>query len=348
MLKLNKILAGLITVFVLGICCLDATAQSSSVSNIFIPEQASVSIFGEHSFIEGGTGVNPGMISTAKNGSHGYVNFAKGSSWSGASDVQFIDGYVRVFHDDPFVFPIGANGKFRPVSINGAALTSAAYFDRNPAKVAKGSTANKAGDATGQIVIEKVSDSEYWEIEGQQATNVTFAWGKDSKVGELTQEDLSKLSIVGWKRGQWKVLTSTFDTYTVDNASHIAADGINKSTLATGTISTTEEVIPSDYDYFTLAGINTAALTGQTAFSMYPNPRLATMPLNVRYELPTADGGILRIFSANGSVLVERNLTSNSGVLSFSDVTNAPGAYNVSVTDSNGKTLSKKLIVVTE
>ncbi len=347
MLKLNQFLAGLVTVFVLGIC-LDASAQSRSVSNIFIPEQAFVSIFGEHSFIEGGTGVYPGMISTARNGSHGYVNFAKGSSWSGASDVQFIDGYVRVYHDDPFVFPIGANGQYRPVSISGAALTSAAYFDRNPTKVVKGSTANRVADATGQIVIEKISDVEYWEIEGQKATNVTFTWGKDSKVGELTQGDLGKLSIIGWSRGQWKVLPSTFDSYTVDNNSFAAASSTNKSTLATGSISTTEEVIPSDYDYFTLAGINTAALTGQTAFSMYPNPRLATMPLNVRYELPTADGGILRIFSANGSVLVERDLTSNSGVLTFSDVTTAPGAYNVSITDSKGNTLSKKLIVVTE
>jgi len=347
MLKLNQILAGLVVVFVLGIS-LDASAQSRSVSNIFIPEQAFVSIFGEHSFIEGGTGVNPGMISTARDGSHGYVNFAKGSSWSGASDVQFIDGYVRVYHDDPFVFPIGDNGKFRPVSINGAALTSAAYFDRNPAKVVKGFTANKAGNASGQIVIEKVSDVEYWEIEGQKATNVTLTYGRDSKVGQLTQDDLSKLSIVGWKRGQWKVLPSTFDPYSVDNAFHAAANGINKSTIVQGTISTVEEVIPSDYDYFTLAGVNTAALNGQTAFSMYPNPRLSTMPLNVRYQLPTADGGILRIHSVNGSVLVERDLTSNSGVLTFSDVTNAPGAYNVSVTDSNGNTLSKKLIVVAE
>ena len=347
MLKLNQFLAGLVTVFVLGIC-LDASAQSRSVSNIFIPEQAFVSIFGEHSFIEGGTGVNPGMISTARDGSHGYVNFAKGSSWSGASDVQFIDGYVRVYHDDPFVFPIGDNGKFRPVSINGAALTSAAYFDRNPAKVIKRSTANKVGDVSGQIVIEKVSDVEYWEIEGQKATNVTLTYGKDSKVGQLTQEDLGKLSIVGWKNGQWKVIPSLSDAYSVDNAFHTASEGINRSTIVQGTISTVEEVIPSDYDYFTLAGVNTAALTGQTAFSMYPNPRLTTMPLNVRYQLPTADGGILRIFSANGSVLVERDLTSNSGVLSFSDVTNAPGAYNVSVTDSNGKTLSKKLVVVAE
>ena len=347
MLKLNKILAGLIVVFVLGIS-LEATAQSRSVSNIFIPEQAFVSIFGEHSFIEGGTGVNPGMISTARDGSHGYVNFAKGSSWSGASDVQFIDGYVRVYHDDPFVFPIGDNGKFRPVSINGAALTSAAYFDRDPAKVVKQSSARKAGDVSGQIIVEKVSDVEYWEIEGQKATNVTLTYGRDSKVGELTQVDLSKLSIVGWKRGQWEVLPSTIDPYSIDNAFHAAANGINKSTIVQGTISTIEEVIPSDYDYFTLAGINTAALEGQTAFSMYPNPRLTTMPLNVRYQLPTADGGIHRIHSANGSLLVERDLTSNSGVLSFSDVTTAPGAYNVSVTDSNGNTLSKKLIVVTE
>jgi len=227
-------------------------------------------------------------------------------------------------------------------------LTSAAYFDRDPAKVVKQSSARKAGDVSGQIIVEKVSDVEYWEIEGQKATNVTLTYGRDSKVGQLTQVDLSKLSIVGWKRGQWEVLPSTVDPYSIDNAFHAAANGINKSTIVQGTISTIEEVIPSDYDYFTLAGINTAALDGQTAFSMYPNPRLTTMPLNVRYQLPTADGGILRIYSANGSMLVERDLTSNSGVLTFSDVTTAPGAYNVSVTDSNGNTLSKKLVVVAE
>ena len=346
MLKLNQFLSGLVVVLFLGIC-LDASAQSKSYSNIFIPEKAFVSIFGEHSFIEGGTGVNPGMISTARKGSKGYVNFAAGSSWSGASDVQFIDGYVRVYHDNPFVFPIGANGKYRPVSISGGAKTSAAYFDRNPAKVAKGATGNKAATVSGQVVIERLSDAEYWEIEGDKATNITVSWGVDSKIDELTQSDLSKLSIVGWKNGQWRILSSTYDINKADIASHTAADGSSLSSFAVGSISTREEVIPSEYDYFTLAGINVSTVAKPAAFSMFPNPRLTTMPLNVSYQLPT-EGGILRIFSANGAVIAERDLSNSQGTITLTDVTNAPGAYNVSITDGEGKTLSKKLIVVAE
>ena len=72
------------------------------------------------------------------------------------------------------------------------------------------------------------------------------------------------------------------------------------------------------------------------------------MPLNVRYQLPAMDGGTLRIMSVSGALLVERKLSSNQGTITLSDVTNAAGAYTVSVTDSKGTTLSKKLIVVAE
>ena len=349
MLKFNQLVLGFVLVLALGISS-ELSAQSQSYSNIFIPEKGFVSIFGEHSFVEGGNGVSPGMISTARVGSKGYVNFIGGSSWTGASDVQFIDGYVRVYHDNAFVFPVGANGKYRPVSISGAALTSVGYFDRNPAKVTKRASANKAPSApiNNQLVIEQVSDSEYWVIEGKKATNLTFSYGKDSKVGELTQRELSNLSIIGWKNGQWKVIPSSFDVNAIDNASHLANPGKDLSNFIKGSITTTEEVIPNDYDYFTLAGINVAALGGETAFSMFPNPRLTRMPLNVEYLLPTTEGGTLRIFSTNGSLLVERTVEGNHGTIVLAEVTNAPGAYTVSLTDSEGNTLSKKLIVVSE
>ena len=333
-------------VVVLGLS-LETTAQSSSYSNIFIPEKGFVSIFGEHSFVEGGNGISPGMISTARKGLKGFVNFAEGSTWKGASDVQFIDGYVRVFHDNAFVFPVGANGKYRPVSITGAAFTSVAYFDRNPAKVAK-QVKNKARKVDNQLLIEQLSEAEYWEVDGKRATNVTFSFGTDSKVGELTEGDLSKLSIVGWKSGQWEIIPSSVDAYAVDNATHSASTGKNLSSLSTGSITTNEAVVPSDYDYFTLAGINADALGGKTEFSMYPNPRLTRMPLNVKYQLPDVDGGTLKIFAANGAILVDRVVAGNHGIITLSDVTNAPGAYTVSITDSKGNTVSKKLIVVAE
>lgn len=320
------------------------------MSNVFIPENSFVSIFGEHSFVEGGNGVTPGMISTAKTGSNGYVIFAKGSSWKGASDAQFIDGYVQVYHNDPFVFPVGANGKYRPVAISGAALTSVAYFDRNPAKLSKRATANKAKSTPADefLYIEEISDSEYWAINGQKATKLTFSYDVDSKVDRLTRGELSKLSIIGLKNGQWRIIPSSYDLQSVDASTDYANNGKQLSSLAIGSITSDEEVDLNEYDYFTLAGLNAAPLAEALDFSMYPNPRLTRMPLNVRYQLPAMDGGTLRIMSVSGALLVERTLSSNQGTITLSDITNAPGAYTVSVTDSKGTTLSKKLIVVSE
>ncbi len=341
---------GLVLLLSLGLS-LEVIAQSSAMSNVFIPENSFVSIFGEHSFVEGGNGVTPGMISTAKTGSNGYVIFAEGSSWKGASDAQFIDGYVQVYHNDPFVFPVGANGKYRPVAISGAVGTSVAYFDRNPAKLSKRATANKAksNPADEFLYIEEISDSEYWAINGQKATKLTLSWDEDSNVDRLTRGELSKLSIIGLQNGQWRIIPSSYDHQTVDASADFATtNGKQLSSVAKGSITSNEAVDLNEYDYITLAGLNAAPLAEALDFSMYPNPRLTRMPLNVRYQLPELDGGTLRIMSVTGALLVERELSSNQGTITLSDVTNSAGAYTVSITDRKGTTLSKKLIVVSE
>ena len=321
------------------------------MSNVFIPEKGFVSIFGEHSFVEGGSGiVSPGMISTAKSSSNGVVIFAEGSSWKGASDAQFIDGYVQVYHNSPFVFPVGAGGKYRPVAISGAAKTSVAYFDRNPAKVTRQRSANKQQTRSGDefLYLEEINDSEYWVIKGQEATKLTLSWDADSNIEKLTDGDLTKLSIVGWKNGQWEIISSAYDIQSADYSTNDATIGKSLSNTTVGSITTNEEVTPSEYDYYTLGGLNAAVFAEAMDFSMYPNPRLTREPLNVRYQLPNAEGGVLRILSVNGALMTERKLGDNQGIITLSDVTNAAGAYNVSITDSKGKTLSKQLIVVSE
>lgn len=346
MFNLKRSLLGLILLLSLG-STLEVIAQSSTMSNVFISENSFISIFGEHSFIKGGNGISPGMISTAKTSSNGVVIFAEGSSWKGASDAQFIDGYVQVYHNAPFVFPVGADGKYRPVAISGAALTSVAYFDRNPAKVTKqAAKKQRTKSASNFLHIEEMSDSEYWVVKGEKATKLTFSWGVDSNIDKLTDGDLSKLSIVGWKNGQWEIIPSAYDLQVPDYSSHNATDGKHLSNAISGAITTNEGVTPSDYEYFSLAGLNATAFAEAMDFSMYPNPRLTKMPLNVRYQLPDMEGGTLRILSVNGALLAERKLANNQGIITLSDVTNAAGAYNVSITDSKGKSLSKKLIVV--
>lgn len=103
-------------------------AQSSVGGNLTIDETGTVYVYGEHSFLDGGGFINPGMITTSRTGAKGYLIFVKGSSWKGASQGGFVNGYVQVTHDQPFIFPIGEETTFRPVAISGAEGTTAAYF----------------------------------------------------------------------------------------------------------------------------------------------------------------------------------------------------------------------------
>jgi len=322
-------------------------AQFHTQNSIHISANSSMGIQGAYSFERGNGFLKPGIISTAKGSAKGFINFVQGSSWTGASRNQFIDGYVRVAHNNAFVFPIGANDKYRPVAISGGKLTSAAFFDRNPAKLKK--TAGKTiVDASSGLVIDKINQEGYWEVAGDQATTLTLTWGAETKIGDLTEGDLNSLSVLGWKNGQWEVIASATDKNALDNGTNELVPSQSLSSFYNGSITTTEEVIPNEYDYFTLGSVNQAALTGTTTFSMYPNPSLTRLPLNVAYQLPDAAGGTLQIFSATGALLVERTIKEEKGILQISDVTTIPGAYSVSITDSKGEVFSKKLVVISE
>lgn len=321
-------------------------AQFHTQSSLHISANSSMGIQGDYSFERGNGFLKPGIISTAKGSAKGFINFVQGSSWTGASRNQYIDGYVRVAHNNAFVFPIGANEKYRPVAISGGAMTSAAYFDRNPAKLKK--VAGKTLVDLNDLVVNEISQEGYWTIAGDKATALTLTWGAATKIGELTEGELSSLSVIGWKGGQWEVIPSATDKYALNNGSHELVPGQSLSSFYNGSITTTEEVIPNEYDYFTLGAVNQAALTGEATFSMYPNPSLTRLPLNVAYQLPNAAGGTLQIFSATGALLVERTIKEEKGILQVSNVTNVPGTYSVSITDSKGAVSSKKLIVVSE
>ena len=139
MLRMKNILSGL-AMLLLATISFQLDAQSSKVyGEIFIPDNSSISIFSKHNFHDG-NGLYPGQISTERDNNKGYINFSRGSSWVGASDMQYIDGYAKVYHNEAFTFPTGANSRFRPVAISGASRTSAAYYDNDPSFINESGT----------------------------------------------------------------------------------------------------------------------------------------------------------------------------------------------------------------
>ena len=146
------------------------------------------------------------MIKTARTGNKGYLNFGAGSSWTGASEDGYVDGYVTVFHDEPFVFPIGHNGQYRPIAISGGAKTVAAYYNESPEEAFFATTTASNLDPSSNI--ERVSNQEYWEVRGAEPVNITLAWGASSNIPDITNGDVNNLTILGWKDGQWKEAVS--------------------------------------------------------------------------------------------------------------------------------------------
>ena len=318
-------------------------AQLHTLSTLHVSGNTSFTIPGSLNFAKA-SGTLPGSISTAKVGAKGFINFANGSDWTGASDAQFIDGYVKVLHDNPFVFPIGSDNKYRPIAISGGANTSAAYFDKSPAKLIANARANKSTStaSTDLQLIEKG----YWNVSGKQSTSITLIWDKEAAIGTLTEGAVANLRVLGLKNGKWEVIPASVDKQTLNSATHQLTASAQSSNLVNGSISTTTEVIPSEYEYFTLGAVRTAV--GETTFSVYPNPSLARLPLNIAYELPEATQGTLKVYSALGSLLVERSISDTQGVITLSEFTTVPGSYNVTITEQTGKTFSQQLIVVAE
>ena len=228
--------------------------QSSSSGNTYIHANGSMTIFGSHSFLSGGSGILPGLIGTERTGNKGFLNFASGASWSGASNSAYVDGYARSYQTGPFVFPIGDNNRFRPIRISAAtnaAPTDAAYFGVNPSSAQTSSL--KGGlepvlPSTGPFPItaknssiSNVSPNEYWDINGSTPATISLSWTATSDISTLTGSDLSRLRIVGWNGTEWVIIPSSIDLMAFTGGS---------STLTAGSISTSNPIAPNTYQVY--------------------------------------------------------------------------------------------------
>lgn len=287
------------------------------------------------------------IITMSKFNTQATINFIEGSSWTGGSATRFLDGSVMVAHDNPFVFPIGSDQLYRPVAISGAARTTAAFFNRNPAKLSAGATVNKEVTTT-TSALEQLNAEGYWTVAGERPTTLSFTYGVETNLDELTKGELEKLSIVGLRNGQWEVIPSSVDKAAVDLSSHVTTEE-GRSSLIKGSISTNSDIIPSDYDYYTLAAVSVEQeVAAETTFRMYPNPSLTRLPLNINYNLSEEGPATLRVYSATGSLLAEQTLKAPNGTVSLTEVTNIPGTYTVSITDVQGNMVNQKLVVAAE
>lgn len=182
-------------------------------------------------------GAAPATTSTTRTTStYGKLIFESGVTHASASDAHFVDGYVRTLSTSQFIFPIGQSGVYAPAAVIATAATGvdAAYYRANP------STIGTAIDGS----ITSISSIEYWDIKSASANGkISLTWRTSSNVTTLTSSDLSKLVIAGWDGSKWVQIPSNLDTTSILSTS---------STLTQGSITSTYDVVLSNYSAYTL------------------------------------------------------------------------------------------------
>ena len=252
-----------VSIFLLFTVITLAQESSYSLGNTFIHSEGNMTEFNNIEFSNQNNGSQPGIIGGERVPGKGYFNFAAGAGWTNAQDLRCIDGYARYFGNAPFLFPIGDNGKFRPAAVSGGSFVEASYYGVNPTTAITSDI--RGGDfpvlpgtgpfnsALKEDIITNVSEWEYWDINGTDPTIITLTWDPDSNVDDITNNDLERLTIVGWNGTQWEVIPSEIDFRTVDISDYEANFNGSTPSIPEGSISTTSSLIPSDFEVYTLA-----------------------------------------------------------------------------------------------
>lgn len=249
-------------------------SQSTSFGNTFIHNDGESVIFGTHDFDKGSEGALPGIIGTQRttdNAKYGVIGFSDVSpGWKGIGDDSHVDGYVKKYGSDAFVFPIGDNGKYRPIAIEGGTETVAAYYKVDPASA----TTSTLFGGNYQVLpvggpfpqssktedVVNVSNLEYWDIDGSSPTKITLTWDIFSEIERITNDDLDRLTILGWDGSQWKVIPSETDLlYLRDSRSRPSFTG-GISNKVRGSITTREPIVPDDYLVYTFGSFASGSI----------------------------------------------------------------------------------------
>lgn len=138
-----------------------------------------------------------GKLLTNKNENYGQLvvnNVAINSSNSG-----FADGFVKSYIIGDFEFPIGDDGVYAPIEFG---------IQSNHPVTGRYSLGGTPNTSQHNQDLEKISDNEFWQLFSNSEGKLTLKWQLISGIEALTNQDLSKLRMVGWNQSenQWEII----------------------------------------------------------------------------------------------------------------------------------------------
>ena len=146
-----------------------------------------------------------GKVVTPRNNLGVSLNFVNYFVYAGENDSNYVDGYAATINNSDFTFPIGDDNSLRPMLMPEQANNSAysgAYFRENPNTPSTFSTSFDTSKK--EEILVKISEVEFWDLNGTEETQIVLTWDIDSNIPALTT-DISTLNVVGWdiKANQW-------------------------------------------------------------------------------------------------------------------------------------------------
>lgn len=204
-----------------------------------------------------------GTIFTPRSSYSTNLSFITDSFYNGENNSNMVDGYTSILGKETFTFPIGENGKLRPLTITSEAINDyarSAYFNEDPNSSSIFGTSFNTDEIENDFL--SVSTQEFWQLEGEVPSKVTLTWDNQSSVG-LLGEFITDLKVVGWNRTQkqW------------ENLGNSEVEG----SVSNGSI-TSDTFIPNDYEIITIGGNNDLLET------------LDNIKLDNYYMTPNGDG----------------------------------------------------------
>jgi CHU_C Type IX secretion signal domain len=255
-----------------------------------------------------------GLVYTPRNTPSVSLHFLADGKYENTGANRHVDGYVAKSGADSFYFPIGNGNRFRPAAVSKSdkgAEFIAAYFKTDPSSAilpigAPFSRTNRALD------VLKISDQEYWHIQGNTPVRVTLSWDPLSKIGILTDFDLKKLVVTGWNGQKWVNLGAVSRTGSLDS----------------GQI-TSRYVNTDNFRIFTFG---------------FGESRCIAAALNLGNDLTTCSNQSVKLHAGNGF----QNYRWSNGSTDSTLIVNQSGTYWVEVRDACGKLQTDTLTVSTK
>ena len=182
-----------------------------------------------------------GTIFTPRTAYATTLSYITDSFYNGESDINMVNGYAAILGKETFTFPVGENGKLRPLTILSESINDYArsgYFNEDPNSPSIFGTSFNTDEVAEEFL--SVSTQEFWQLEGEISSRVTLTWDDQSAVS-LLGEFITDIKVVGWSilRKQWENLGNT-DI---------------QGSMEMGSI-TSDSFIPNDYEIITIGGNN--------------------------------------------------------------------------------------------